>query len=535
MYTHQALAADLLTRTDTLFGLIGDANLYLVDSFRDGGGKYVAAAHEAGAVLMALGYAQATGRVGVATVTHGPAMTNTVTALVEGVRGRIPLVLLAGDTPVEQLENLQDIEQRAVVEGTGAGFEQMRAPRTAVDDLDAAFRRALVERRPVVLNMPVDFQWREEAEASGRRTRVSAQRQSPDRDVVEEVVGLLAHSSRPLVLAGRGAIDVVAREALVELAARLGAPLATTLKAKGLFQGRRGDVGIFGTLSTPGAADTIARADTVIAFGAGLNRFTTSGGDLFRGKRVVQVDSDEGALSRHTVATIGMLGDAALSARAILRLLDEAEVPASGFVSQVPADASRVMPAPDVVRHDGRVDFPSAIDRLEEMVPADRILVLDGGRFWLECIKRLSVAAPQNYIHTIHFGSVGLGMAEAIGAGVGRSDRPVLMVTGDGGFMLGGLSEFNAAVRHGVDLIVAVFNDDAYGAEHIQFTRRGMDPALSVLGWPDLAPVAEALGGLGITIRSTEDFSEAARIVAARDRPVLIDIKLDPADIPFDK
>src|SRR5690606_12249701 len=114
----------------------GDANLYMVDSFtREYGGRYLGAANEAGAVLMALGYATVSGRVGLATVTHGPAVTNTLTALVEGVKSLTPMVLLCGDTAAHDRGNLQDIPQREVILSTGAGFEQMRSAATATDDL----------------------------------------------------------------------------------------------------------------------------------------------------------------------------------------------------------------------------------------------------------------------------------------------------------------------------------------------------------------------------------------------------------------
>ena len=106
------------------------------------------------------------------------------------------------------------------------------------------------------------------------------------------------------------------------------------------------------------------------------------------------------------------------------------------------------------------------------------------------------------------------------------------MVTGDGGFMLGGLAEFNTAVRHKVDLIVAVMNDGAYGAEYYRFVSRSLDPSLTMFDWPELADVATALGGTGVTVRTHADFDRVRTVLAARDRPVLIDVRLDPSTIP---
>jgi thiamine pyrophosphate-dependent acetolactate synthase large subunit-like protein len=99
--------------------------------------------------------------------------------------------------------------------------------------------------------------------------------------------------------------------------------------------------------------------------------------------------------------------------------------------------------------------------------------------------------------------------------------------------MLGGLAEFTSAVQNNIDLIVMVLNDGTYGAEHIQFRRRDMDPGLSTFNWPELAPLAQALGGAGVTVRSVADFDAVADAVQHRDRPLLIDIKLDPDQVPY--
>ena len=142
MYVHEVIARTLdAMGVDTIFGLIGDGNLYMADSFtRETGGRFIAVAHEASAVLAAAGYSRTTGRLGVAAVTHGPALTNTVTALIEGVRARTPLVLLAGDTAVVDRDNLQKIDQRSVILPTGAGFVQVRSPETIPEDIVSAFR-----------------------------------------------------------------------------------------------------------------------------------------------------------------------------------------------------------------------------------------------------------------------------------------------------------------------------------------------------------------------------------------------------------
>ena len=163
MLLHEAAARALADHGIThVFGVIRDANLFMMDSFeRVAGGHFVSVSNEAGGVLAANGFARTSGRLGVATVTHGPALTNTVTALVESVKDHTPVLLVAGDTAAVDRDNLQNIAQREVILTTGAGFEQVRAPHTVVEDVSVAVRRATVEKRPIVLNVPVEFQWHE--------------------------------------------------------------------------------------------------------------------------------------------------------------------------------------------------------------------------------------------------------------------------------------------------------------------------------------------------------------------------------------
>lgn len=532
-HVHQSIARALIDHgVDTLFGLMGDANLFMIDHYVRGcGGRFVPAAHEGSSVLMALAYAHVAGRVGVATVTHGPALTNCVTALTEGARGNIPMVLLAGDTPVANPRHVQSIDQREVVKATGAGFEQMRAPDTAVRDIARAFYRARTERRPIVLNMPVDFMWSECPYEKVIFEVFDTPGFVPEGDALDQAIGMIASAKRPLILAGGGAVH--ARESLIKLADRLEAPVATTLKAKGLFRGYPFDIDIFGTLSTPAAYDLMAKADCVICFGASLHDFTTDKGALMKGKRVIQIDADPRAIGRSVHPDAALVADARLTADNFVHWLDEAEIEPSGFTRELDIAALRAHPPG---RRDkateGHVSYVWALEELNRALPENRLLITDGGRFMTEVWCRVSVSDPQSFVVTANFGSIGLGLQEAIGAGIAAPERPVVLFTGDGGFMMGGLNEFNTAVRLGLDLIVIVCNDAAYGAEHIQFRDREMDPGLTQFDWPCFADVATALGGQGVSVRSADDLEAAIKALESRKGPILLELSLDPNDVP---
>ena len=515
-----------------MFGLMGDANLFMVDHYvRVGGGTFVPVAYEGSAILMALAYGRVAGQMGVATVTHGPALTNCVTALTECARGHVPLVLLAGDTAVADPHNLQNIDQRETVKVTGAGFEQMRSPETATYDVAHAFYRAQVEKRPIVLNMPVDFMWQEVEHKTHVFPAFNAPAYVPEGDDLDEAIGMIASAKRPMILAGIGAKDAVAQ--ITRLADRLEAPLATTLKAKGMFNGHPHNIDIFGTLSTPAAYDAIAKADCVVAFGTSLHHFTTDRGALMKGKRVVQINKRATEISKNYHPDAALVADAGLTADNIVWWLDEAEIPGSAFTAELDMEVLTAHPKGDPDKAaPGYVNFEYALDRLEEALPKDRFLTTDGGRFMTEVWCRMSVPDAESFFATTNFGSIGLGLQVAIGAGFAVPHRPVVLFTGDGGFMMGGINEFNTAVRMNQDLIVIVANDSAYGAEHIQFLDRNMDPGLSMFDWPSFADVATALGGKGVQVKSTEDLETAIQAIEVRDCPLLIELLLDPNDVP---
>lgn len=532
-HTYQNIAQALVDqRTDTLFGLMGDANLFMVDHFvRNLSGRFVPVAYEGSAVLMALAYARVSGKPGVATVTHGPALTNCITALVEGVRAQLPMVLLAGDTPVSDIHNLQNIDQSEVVRVTGAGFVQIRTAQTVTADIAEAFYRSQTEKRPYIVNMPADFMWLEADYSKVVYPLFNSPALVPQGDDFDNALGIIASARRPIILAGAGAIG--AREQLIKLADRLEAPLATTLKAKGLFNGHPYNMDIFGTLSTPAAYEKIAQADCIVAFGASLHHFTTDRGKLLQGKRIVQINNSVSEVSKNLHPTVALVADAALTADNIIYWLDEAQIPASSFTTEIEPSSLHQQPSASRMAHDdGRIDYVYALEQLNKLLPAKRILTTDGGRFMTEVWCRVDVSEPRNFLVTAHFGSIGLGLAEAIGASFAAENLPTVLFSGDGGFMMGGINEFNTAVRLQRDLIVVICNDSAYGAEHIQFKDRNMDPSLSQFDWPSFARVAQSLGGEGVTLSRPEEIEQVKAAIENRTKPLLIELQLNPNEVP---
>src|SRR3954463_4623021 len=190
---------------DVFFGLVGSGNFTITNALHAAGAAFYSARHECGAVMMADGYARACGKVGVLSVHQGPGFTNTLTGLTEAAKSRTPLLMLAADTPAEALWSNFKIDQGALATTTGAIAERVRGAKTAAEDAARALRRAQVERRPVVLNIPINVV---EAPADNMPAvpdwpALGSPR--PSCRSIAEVADLLSSSSRPVIIAGRGA------------------------------------------------------------------------------------------------------------------------------------------------------------------------------------------------------------------------------------------------------------------------------------------------------------------------------------------
>ena len=229
MRLHDSFAHTLRSfGVDTIFGLMGDANMLYLASFKDAGGRFVGVAHEGSSVGAADAWSRATGRVGVASVTHGPALTNALTSLVEAARARTPVVLITGATPIDPT-HFQRIDIPAVATAAECGFERVHAPATAAHDLRRALRRARAERRPIVLDLPIHMLRADVEEPAEAAPFALPAPVAPRRSDLENAVERAVAARRPLVLAGRGVIEAEGEDAVVALADALGAPIATTL------------------------------------------------------------------------------------------------------------------------------------------------------------------------------------------------------------------------------------------------------------------------------------------------------------------
>jgi thiamine pyrophosphate-dependent acetolactate synthase large subunit-like protein len=507
------------------FGVLGSGNFLATQALHAAGCAFHHARHEGGAICMADGYARVSGEVGVCSVHQGPGFTNMLTGLTEAAKSRTPLLVIAGEAPTAALRSNFRVDQAGVAATLGAIPERVYSGASAASDTARAYRRALVERRPVVLNMPLDVQAQAAPDpgvlAPAGRVHVPA----PSAGAVAAVAGLIAQSRRPLILAGRGAVLAGAREPLESLGDATGALLATSAMGHGLFSGSPWSLGISGGFASPAAQELIPQTDLILSFGASLTRWTTRDGALIApGAKVVQVDLDEESLGAHRPVDVGVVGDAAATARA----LQDAE--ADGW--RTPETARRIAEGswratPFEDAGGDRLDPRALSLALDELLPEDRTVAVDSGHFMGFPPMYLRVPDPQGFVFTQAFQSIGLGLASGMGAAIARPDRLTVACLGDGGALMS-LPELETLARLRLPMLVVVYDDAAYGAEVHHFGPQGHPVELVRFPDTDFAALARAAGAQGITAGALGDLDAIGPWLERRDGPLVVDAKITP-------
>jgi len=290
----QAFAAE---GVDAHFTLMGDGNMHWATAMKNlDGMTSFSARHEHCACAMAMGYHLATGKVGVASVTCGPGFTQIATALTVAARGRVPLVVFAGEAPINAKWYNQAFDQPPLAAATGAHYVSAHSPQRMYQYVREAFYVARHERKPVVLGVPYDLQKQplpDLGEYQPSSTVLPATGPIPaEARQIDALVEKLAQARCPIILAGRGVMRAGAAADVEELAEQSGALLATTLLARGMFDHNPFSIGIAGGFARDIAHEVGARADLVVAIGTSLNYYTVDGGNMFPNAEVVQIDTE---------------------------------------------------------------------------------------------------------------------------------------------------------------------------------------------------------------------------------------------------
>lgn len=532
MKVYEALADALAIEAQgPIFGLMGDANMPVWGTLcKDPRTRMVWSRHDGAAILMADGYSKATGKMAVATVTCGPGLANAANAILTAARAATPMVIFTGEYTADGGKaSLQALDQRQFARACEAEFRPLAKLETLAEDIAEGCYTARTRSCPVILNMPqalweAELKWGWEYKPS--TLFVPPQDFAPPAAQLASLVDTLAQAQRPVIVAGRGAALAAARQALEQLGERIGALLATSLVAKGFFDGHPHDVGIAGSFSSATTEELLAQADLVIGFGASLNFFTTEGGMLFPSAQVVRVDTRPCAPSIGFTPGSWLQGDARATAQALVQALDARQIRHEGFRTAATRDVLAT-PVSQPERASDGLDPRELMRVLSRCLPERTQVVSGAGHFWSWPIAHLALPPGGRYQHTAAFGSIGLALPHGIGAAVGNPDRPTLVIEGDGS-LLQSIQELHAAAEQSVPLVVLVFNDAGYGAEVLKMGWKRRDPRDAQWKSPDYVAIARGFGGDGVRIEKEKDLAAAIEHGMKCGGPFVIDAPVSP-------
>jgi thiamine pyrophosphate-dependent acetolactate synthase large subunit-like protein len=515
-----------------MFGLMGDGNLRFINYWVNGlEMPYYGSRHESAGIAMADGFTRISDTFAVATTTQGPGMTNALTALVAARKSQTPIVFAVGDVSSHQQGWPQDVDHRAFFDAAGVPLVEFSDVSRVFSETVNAVRTAISNRTPIGIDMPVDFQelewdpWNDDTDASieGRSLDFTGD--------LEGAAKALAGAKRPIIIAGRGAVEAGCEADLVELGDRIGSLYATTLKGKGLFQDHPFALGICGGLGTNMAMSLTGLADAVLIVGAGMNDFTTVRQTLLRSDAdVVRCDISSEVSTENIGREYLLTGNAAGSVAALLDRVTELGAESVGFRTPERAEELRTFrPESEIVfvHEDGLIDPRELVIMLNDLLPAQRNVVTDAGRFFGDPVGYMTIPDANAFVDGISFGSIGLGLGLSMGVSAARPERPTVLFIGDGGLFMS-LGEIESALRVDAPLLIVVMNDSAYGSE-LQISRVWELPDdLSVFPERDFAAIAEGIGVRSASARSLDEVRAALEGVDLMDGPFLLDCTINP-------
>lgn len=510
---------------DTVFGLPGIQLDPLFCALHDAGDalRVIHFRHEQGAAYAALGYAQASGRVGVYSVVPGPGFLNTTAALSTAYACGAPVLALIGQIETASigrgLGELHEIpDQTGVMRGLTKWNCRVSHPHEIPGAVHEAFRHARGGRtRPVGIEIPPDVLALKAP--VGPAPMVDAEQQvapEVDPDAIAQAAQVLANATAPLIFAGGGALEAAS---LIEaLAHRLQAPVATHRQGRGLIATDSPYA-----LNLHEASRLWRAADVILAIGTRLHLPRKLWG-LRPGQTLIQVDVDRAQVLAGGKPDITIFGSAR---EAVAQLLGELE--RTGAARASIAQDLQALKQASAAEFERRIGPQMAYVRaLRAALPEEAIIVADYTQIAYVATAAFRLPAPRHLLTPGYQGTLGFGYATALGAQVAFPDRPVVALCGDGGFLFTA-TEMASAIQHGINVIAVVFNDNAF--TNVQRMQRNLYDGKVIatnLQNPDFASLASSFGVPASKVQDPAGLEAALRAAVAARTPALIEVATDP-------
>ena len=529
-----------------IFGIVGSTFLDILDAlYDDRSVEYINVRHEQAAAFMADGLARVTGHPGVCLVTSGPGATNLLTGVAAAHVAHSPVVVLVGGVSLDhyQKDAFQDYDLVSMFRPVTKLAVQITKPERIPEQLRSALRAAMSGRPgPVFVEIPRDVLNEQVLQMSAAvapdHYRITHPL-PPHPDAIREAARLLRGAERPLMLVGGGVTRAEANDLVVRLSDQYAMPMITAYgrndavpNAHPLY------VGPLGRAGAPEAAAACRRADVLLVIGSRLGQFTShfDHRSIRPETPIIQIDVDSRDIGRYYPVAVGIQADARLACQALLDALAQNDARPFSPAWRQEVETLRAQRQARLAAEGGLDAKPMKPQRvyaeLRRALPADTMVALDAGAAPAYGYDRLHLTRPRTFFTPLDLGGLGFAFPVALGAKLGCPDAPTLAIHGDGGFLMNA-QELETAVRHGINVVTLVMNNNCWGSEkayqkHFYGGRYiGCD-----IGNPRYDEFARLFGAEGYYVDHPDQVGDAVRAALRAGKPAVIEIPIDPDEFP---
>jgi len=524
--------------TEVMFGIPGGVLLRIFDALYDSPIKFILTRHEQGAAHAADGYARATGKIGVCLATSGPGATNLVTGIATAYMDSVPIVAITGQVVTKMIGNdaFQEADTTGITRPITKHNYLVKDVRDLARVIKEAFYLASTGRPgPVLIDIPKDvadteteFIYPETVEIRSYRPNYTGHPQQ-----IKRAADKIDTAQRPVLYAGGGVIISGATEELKYLAETAEIPVTTTLLGLGGFPGDHHlSLGMLGMHGTRYANYAIMESDLIIAVGARFDDRATGNVEKFAPQAtIIHIDIDPAAIGKSIKVHIPIVGDAKNVLRELIKLVKPQKH--SEWLRQID-EWKRKYPLTYNQNNDGDVKPQFVVEQIWKATRGKAIITTEVGQNQMWTAQFYRFIEPRTLISSGGLGTMGYGFPAAIGAQVGRPDKVVIDIAGDGSFQMN-IQELATAVKNNIPVKVAILDNGFLGMvrqwQELFYNRRYSHSRLT--GNPDFVKVAEAYGAVGLRVTRPEEVMPTIEKALAIPRPVVIDFVVSPEENVF--
>ena len=525
---------------EVMFGLPGGAILPAYDPIYDSTIRHILVRHEQGAGHAATGYAQVSGRAGVCIATSGPGATNLVTPLMDASMDSVPLVAITGQVPSAAIGT--DAFQEADIRGITMPFTKhnylITDPAEIPGAIAEAFHIATTGRPgPVLVDVAKDalqkmttFNWPTSINLAGYKPQ-----STPNAQAITDAAALIAQSSKPVFYVGGGVIKANAAAELRALVELLGAPVVTTLMARGAFPDSHPlHMGMPGMHGTVAAVTALQKADLLITLGARFDDRVTGKLSTFApNAKILHADIDPAEIGKNRHADVAVVGDVRETMAALVPALKAAlaknKPDLTAWLRQMNSLKS-TYPLGFDIPDDGSLSPQLVIQRLGQISGTDTIFTAGVGQHQMWASQFISYEHPRTWLNSGGAGTMGYGVPAAMGAKVAAPDTTVWAIDGDGCFQMTNQELVTCALNN-IPIKVAIINNESLGMvrqwQTLFYDSRYSNTSLESKRVPNFPMLAESMGCVGLACDRPEDLDKTIeKAMSINDQPVVVDFRV---------